>query len=395
MKILFLLEKSLMSLDDGYSLRTFNLTRELNDRNHEIFIVYITKEYYKLNKRNSLEENIIPIQFTYFDKVIGQIYKFSISYFKFLSRYSPNEIKSFHENLKKIIEQNDIDLIHVQGHFAGLILLNFQIIPKLLDLTDSISLNLKRRIKVRKTFPDILLDLFYYNWYKHIETKLLGSYKITTVVSEKDLLTLKSLNHNAFIQNIPNGIDIDFFKPFVKKEYSNSIFFHGTMDFEPNINAVLYIYHQILPLVRKEIPKIKFYIIGSNPVQKIKELNNGNSVIVTGKVSDIRDYISKCNLAVMPMKSGSGMKNKILEAMAMEKPVITNQMGAEAFNKEILSALYIGKNKYEIAKHIISLLKNPDKLQKAGKKNRIVVKKFDWNQTAISYERVYKSLLEK
>ncbi len=400
MKILFFLDypiptESQVKIYDGYTLRTHNLSKFLRNINHQILIAYIQEGNVNKYLQNDLVDSVKPISFEYFNKIQGKFYKFFICYFRLLIKYKPQELKSFHKELEKIIKINNIDLIHVQGHFAGLSLIGLHEVPKLLDLTDSMTLYFKRRIKVEKKLGDRLNESFISNWYKNIERTLLKNYKVVTVVSEKDRLELKSIYKYASIQVIPNGVDTDFFHPFSQKEYNPSIFFHGTMHFEPNVNAVMYIYNQVLPFIRKEIPNLKFFIIGSDPTPDIMKFNDGKNVIVTGEVDDIRNYISKCNIALMPMKSGSGIKNKILEAMAMEKPVVTNTMGAEAFDEETQNTLLIGENEEEIAQYVIKLLKNPQIRQNIGKKSRIMAKKYSWDETTQEYEKLYKKLIDE
>jgi glycosyltransferase involved in cell wall biosynthesis len=394
MRILFLLDRLPGKIDDGYTLRTRNICKCLIDKGNQIFMAHITNEQNFEQIQYDDMVDILPIRFDYYNKFQGKLYNIFCSYFRLIGAYSPNEIKSFHKELKKIVKHNNIDLIHVQGHFLGLSLVNFQEVPKLLDLADSMTLYLERKIKIETSLSNKLKNLFYYNWYKNIEKRLLENYKIVTVVSDQDLFTLKTIYENTLIMSIPNGINTDFFHPIYQDEYYHSIFFHGTMDFKPNIDAVNYIYDQILPLIRKEIPNLKFFVIGRNPTPDIEKLDDGKRVIVTGKVEDIRIYISKCNIALMPMKSGSGIKNKILEAMSMEKPVITNPMGAEAFDEEIKNVLLIGKNERELAQYIIKLLKNSHMRQEIGKESRKLVKKYSWNKTSQEYENLYKKLLD-
>ena len=167
------------------------------------------------------------------------------------------------------------------------------------------------------------------------------------------------------------------------------------MKFPPNINAVFYIYKKILPLIRSQISDLKFYIVGRDPPRNIKNLADNDHIIVTGFVDDIRHYILKASVVLAPMKSGSGIKIKILEAMAMGKPVVTNPMGAEAFNKEVKNCLLIGETADEIANHVITLLRNKEKRVDVGKKGReIVMKEYTWDRLAEKYEKVYIELLK-
>lgn len=390
MRVLFIVEKSPMEID-GASIRTHNFCKEFEKRNIKTFLLHIKGIHDNMVIEDNIIGNIINLDLNYFKTKSGKLYKLFTCLFGPI--YRTNKIRIFHQEIDDIVKFNNIDLIHIQGHFVGLALIGFKSVPQLLDITDSFTLSLKRKIKLNKSIKDKLLDLIILKWNELMEKRLLQNYNIVTVVSKNDYYALKTIYGDSSIKIIPNGVDINFFSPISTKQYFPSVFFHGTMEFQPNVDAVKYIHHKILPIIIKELPNIKFFIIGSNPSQEILELHNGKSIIVTGKVEDIRTYISKCNLALMPMVSGSGIKNKILEAMAMGKPVVTNDLGAEAFDKKTKNSMVIGNSENEIARNVIKLLKNHDLRKDLGIESRNAVKKFSWKKSSLEYEILYREQL--
>jgi len=399
-RILFFSFRKPYPLESGDSLRTYNICKKLIERGNKIFLVYFRHgDQNSLDERalSEIAEDIFVMDCpSFYNQLYGKLYKIFVSLFPFPNiLFRPKNIKNLQKNIKKIIERDNIDIIHVRDFITGVSLINFREIPKLLDLTDSFSLASKREMAQQKSIKKKMRSYLSYNWHRGIEKFLLRDSDVVTVVSPADKEMLESLYSKANVEIIPNGVDFNYFSP--KKDYKEeypSILFHGVMSFPPNIHAVKYIYKEIFPIIKSELPETKFFIVGKNPVDEIKRMSNGKDVIVTGYVDDVREYICKASITLYPMKTGSGIKNKILEAMAMEKPVVTTQMGGEALTDEVKKCLLIGETAEEIANHVISLLRDREKRIELGKKGReIVMKEYSWDKVAEKYEKLYTELL--
>lgn len=401
-RILFFAFRKPYPLDDGSALRTYNICKSLTERGNRVFLAYFNQKEEHLTSDediiNKVVEETLLLKFPdFYDQIYGKLYKILLSLHPFSHiPFKPRGISTIQGNLKNFIETHNIDIIHLRDSTTGLSLIDFHETSKLLDLTDSMSLALKREMREEKDFRKKMWSYLLYNWCRGIEKTLLKDSDIATVVSPADKEMLKSLYRKASIEVIPNGVDINYFSPKdrVDEEYP-CVLFHGTMAFLPNIQAVKYIYNEIFPIIKSKVPETKFLIVGSNPVDEIKSLGNRKGVIVTGYVDDIREYISKASVVLVPMKSGCGIKNKILEAMAMEKPVVTNPMGAEALSEEAKKCLLIEETADEIANHVINLLRDGEKRIELGKKGReIVMEEYTWDKVAEKYEKLYMELIK-
>ncbi len=134
----------------------------------------------------------------------------------------------------------------------------------------------------------------------------------------------QTLGGQGKLVSIPNGVDSDYFQPDETVAKENAIVFTGVMNYFPNVDTVLCFYQEVYPLLKQEFPGIRFYIVGSNPTPEIQALGKADSqCIVTGYVKDVRPYLNCSKIFVAPMKVAQGMQNKILEALAMQVPVIT------------------------------------------------------------------------
>ncbi|WP_448565111.1 TIGR03087 family PEP-CTERM/XrtA system glycosyltransferase [Thalassotalea ganghwensis] len=139
------------------------------------------------------------------------------------------------------------------------------------------------------------------------------------------------------VQGVLNGVDIDFFNPeakmaeesIPKKPY---LVFTGAMDYWANVDSVLWFSEFVWPQIRRSHPECLFYIVGGNPSPEVTKLAEQPGIVVTGRVHDIRPYILHASCAVAPMRIARGIQNKVLEAMALNKPIVTTTMGMEGIN---------------------------------------------------------------
>ena len=152
--------------------------------------------------------------------------------------------------------------------------------------------------------------------------------------SEAELFRTLSPGTAAKVGFYNNGVNTDYFAP---SETSVSpypagekaIVFTGAMDYWPNVDATEWFVREVLPALRERHSEARFYIVGSNPGKAVLQLARDSGVVVTGRVEDIRPYIQHASVAVAPMRIARGVQNKVLEAMAMERPVIVSTKGLE------------------------------------------------------------------
>jgi glycosyltransferase involved in cell wall biosynthesis len=119
------------------------------------------------------------------------------------------------------------------------------------------------------------------------------------------------------------------------------------MDYWPNIDAVLWFAREVLPRLLSERPEVRFYIVGSNPAKAVQQLAKRSGIVVTGRVEDVRPYLQYAEAAVAPMRIARGVQNKVLEAMAMTRPVIVTNKGLESIEathrQQVLLADHAGE----------------------------------------------------
>jgi len=154
---------------------------------------------------------------------------------------------------------------------------------------------------------------------------------LTLTVSAADAASLRALapDRADTIVTIPIGVDTDYFRPTPRVTASKSLLFVGTLYWPPNVDSLRYFCREILPRIQERIPDVRLKIVGVRPIAAVRALAADPSVTVVGHVPDIRPFTLDCGAFVVPLRWGSGMRVKILNAMAMGLPVVSTTVGAE------------------------------------------------------------------
>jgi glycosyltransferase involved in cell wall biosynthesis len=234
--------------------------------------------------------------------------------------------------------------------------------------------------------------IFFHGW----EEQALRQFDGIVTVSDSERTWVQRHAPGATVELMPNGVDTEYFSPLssATSERDPYIVFTGAMDYPPNVDAACWFCDEILPVLQRKLPRLGFKIVGKNPHSQIVELGKRKGVQVTGTVADIRDYIAGALALVVPLRSAGGTRLKILEAMAMERPVISTRIGAEGLEVSPGKDILIADDAERFANHIDLLLKSPEAsncLGRAGR--RLVTEKYDWRVCLNGFERLYDTLL--
>ena len=207
-------------------------------------------------------------------------------------------------------------------------------------------------------------------------------------VSENDRAFFLNYVAPERISVIPTGVDTEYFAPSPDPEQPGAIVFTGSMDWMPNEDAVAYFVDKIFPLVRQELPSASFWAVGRRPTRRTQALASG-SVVVTGAVDDIRPYLGKAAVCVVPLRSGSGTRIKIFEAMAMGKAVVSTTMGAEGLPVRHGENIIIADDPADFASQVVRLLRDPERRAKLGHAARqLVEQNYSWFSVSETFEQI-------
>lgn len=175
------------------------------------------------------------------------------------------------------------------------------------------------------------------------ETRIARTFSHTTLVSEQEVHLFARLapEAGARVSAVGNGVDAEYFDPAISHASPFStgaepIVFTGAMDYQPNVDAVVWFAGEVMPRVARVRPAAEFWIVGSRPVKAVADLDNGTSIRVTGTVPDVRPYLAHCRVAVAPLRIARGIQNKVLEALSMARRVVVTPQAAEGLDVESL-----------------------------------------------------------
>lgn len=157
------------------------------------------------------------------------------------------------------------------------------------------------------------------------------------------------------IRAVSNGVDLDYFDPAHRFDAPydlsrRNFVFTGTMDYPPNVDAVVWFAQSILPLIRKSMPDAQFHIVGASPAPQVKALESMEGVFVTGRVPDVRPYVAHATACVAPMRIARGIQNKVLEAMAMGRPAVVTSDALEGIKAVPGRELFLADSEADFAR---------------------------------------------
>ena len=170
---------------------------------------------------------------------------------------------------------------------------------------------------------------------------------------------------------LPTGVDTDYFRPAPEASRERTLVFTGSMDWAPNHDAMAYFYRDILPLILAEEPEVEIWIVGRNPSPALSRLVSGDpKVHLTGRVEDVRPFMNQSSIYVLPMRTGSGTRLKVFEAMASGKAIVSTPTGAEGLPVTDGENLLLAENASEFAEGVIRLIRNTDLRRRIEKNAR-------------------------
>ena len=218
---------------------------------------------------------------------------------------------------------------------------------------------------------EVLAGKGYYNsssFFKNRELK--NSLKSETeIIQASDIiLSLSSKCYSIFLKDhplkkhilIPDGNDINYYSPAFGEPEPDTILFYGSMQSLQNIGAFKRLYHEILPLIKIHVPDVRLLVVGNAPPPEILNLHNGKNIVVTGFVEDVRPWLAKGSLLILPLEIGSGFRGRIVEVMAMGIPVAGTHNALDSLDMVSGEQGLISDSDTEIADFSIRLLKDKE-----------------------------------
>jgi polysaccharide biosynthesis protein PslH len=213
-------------------------------------------------------------------------------------------------------------------------------------------------------------------------------------VSDHDRNILTGMTDASRIAVVPTGVDVEYFHPSVNEEAPNTLVFSGAMDWMPNEDGISYFIREILPRIRKQVPSVSLCVVGRDPTRELYGLAASQPGIeITGRVHDIRPFVHRGAVFIVPLRIGGGTRLKIFEAMAMGKAVVSTTLGAEGLPVRPGRDIVISDDPEEFARATIALLNDPMRRATIARAAReLVERSYSWDAVVQPFETVLETV---
>jgi glycosyltransferase involved in cell wall biosynthesis len=247
-------------------------------------------------------------------------------------------------------------------------------------------------VRLPRRWPWAAYSFVQWQRLKRYEAGACRQVDVVLAVSEPDRRALARNAPEVEIDVVPNGVDLEAYASFQAPDGflpRHSLVFTGKMDFRPNVDAVLWFADRVFPLIHAAVPDVHFYVVGQRPHARLDRLRGRPGITVTGWVPETRPYIVSADVYVIPLRSGGGTRLKVLEAMAMRRPIVSTTMGCDGFPVTSGHEVLMADEPQAFAERVLSLLAEPEQgILLAQSAYRFAVE-YDWSRILPRLESAY------
>ncbi|MBZ0182344.1 MAG: glycosyltransferase family 4 protein [Melioribacteraceae bacterium] len=399
MKILHISPKLPYPTNDGGKIAIYGNLKYLKERGHEIYFVAYKKDS-DLNKCIPHLETLADIDVLEVDtenSILGGILNLFSKVPYNVSKYHSQELK-FH--IISLFKKKKFDIVIIENLHMGYIVDTIKSISSIPVVLRQHNLEMKIMKRFSEAEKNPLLKFYSILQYKKFikyEPELCEKFDKVVMITDHDKKEILELSNNIKSTTIPAGVKKDLLTIEIKEKEPYSLFHIGHLDWFPNLDAIKYFLNEILPQIVKKEPRTKFYIYGGmlpNGVV-IPELVKEN-VIQKGFVDDLWSDIADKQLAVVPLRIGSGMRLKIVELLAAGHNILSTSIGCEGINVEDKKHLLIADNKNEFAQIALDFFNgkyNSEAMIQNGRK--LIEDNYIWEKIAERFEQTFQKLISE
>jgi len=410
MKILWLSHLVPYPPKGGVLQRSYNLVHEIS-KHHDLTLLAFIQPALIKSRLSSMDAGLeeayqhlskycesvvfidIPCEHTKFGK-----YQLALKSLFTADPYTINWLKSdaMRTAISDIKNKSDFDLVHFDTISLAPYIDEFPKVAKALDHHNIESHMMLRRVANERN----LLKKFYYylegkKLYRY-EKKVCSQFDLHLTCSLLDAERLNGIDATLNIEEIPNGVDVDYFVPQPENEIAKHLIFAGSLNWYPNKDAMLFFINEIWPLLKKEMSGITMNIVGTSPSAELLKLTSDDPGLkLHGFVDDVREYISSASIYVCPIRDGGGTKLKILDSFAMGMATVAHPIACEGIDVEDGVNVLLASTPDEFVEKILLLIKNKELRNSLGKNARqTAIKKYAYTAIGENLSNQYLRIVE-
>jgi polysaccharide biosynthesis protein PslH len=394
-RILWLKTELLHPVDKGGKIRTYNMLKELKRGHHITYLALDDGTAVAAEREQALEycHELVCVPHQHREKFSKGFYAELL--FNMASPF-PYAIKKYEsqEMRRQIIERTNkktVDIVICDFLAPAINVPQGLSCPSILFQHNVEAMIWKRHYEVQSNALKKTYLRGQWRKMENFEKQACRSFDAVIAVSAEDRDQMREEYGIKDVFEVPTGVDTEFFMPSGRENVDpNNVVFTGSMDWLPNEDAIRYYTDQIMPIVRRSIPEATLTVVGRNPYPSLLELSRKDaSIIVTGRVDDVRPYMERAAAYVVPLRIGGGTRLKIYEAMAMEKAIVSTTIGAEGLPVTDGRELRIADTAETFAAAVVELLTNRGAANHLGQQAaRVVREKFGWSGVAKRFAEI-------
>ncbi len=376
MKIFVLLSRFPYPLEKGDKLRAYHQIVELAKK-HEVIVCALSDQPVEDTWKNILDKHGVKTHVFRLKKPL--LYWNTLKQILTNKPYQTGYFfqRGIQKKILRLIEEEAPDHIYCQLIRTAEYVKNIHHIPKTLDYMDALSKGMYRRAEISSGLKKQLFTIEGKRLAEY-ENRIFDYFNHHTIISKQDRAFIRHPQRDQIVI-IENGIGEEFAAFPLDPSPEFDLVFTGNMNYPPNIESAVFIVDEVIPLLTAKFPNLKLLLSGANPNQRVKDLAINDKILVTGWIDDIRTSYASGKIFVAPLQIGTGLQNKLLEAMAMGRPSVTTPLANNALNAIHNESILIAANATEFADAIDRLLTDAllyERIASNGK--TFVLKTFSW-----------------
>lgn len=400
MKILWVKAGGLVPPDTGGKIRSYNILREL--AKHHMVTLFLFYEAHEKDDHEELSQIfhraiLVPMVLPR-AKGAGELLKYFTSVFSrdpyALIKYCRPAVR---KKLHALLQKEKFDVILCDFLVTAGVIPWHCPCPKVLFSHNVEAVIWERHYRIARN--PLWKAVSWHEWKRMAATerKYLQKADHVFTVSENDRAIFANFVAPQRLTVIQTGTDTEFFCPRAEREIPGSLVFTGSMDWLPNEDGIFFFANEILPLIRRRVPDVTLCVVGRKPSGRLQDLAARlPSIQLTGWVEDVRPYLARSAVCIVPLRIGSGTRLKIFEAMSMAKAVVSTSIGAEGLPVNENEHILMADDPATFAESTVHLLLDASRRKQIGQAARhLVEKNHSWTTISIGFAQALERVLDR
>jgi polysaccharide biosynthesis protein PslH len=375
----------------GFGTRVYQLMRQIASRHDATLLCYAAPG----NENVERLRQEFPVEVVHRPKQ-GVLRK-RASQLRSLGSRVPYDVWTTHSRdmqrtIDRLCAERDFDIVQLESTLLAL----FRFPPEAKLVLDEHNVDYEVYARMHETERSPLRRAFYGSQerrFVRFEQRSWQEVAAVVATSEREAEIMRSHAPDTNVAAVPNGVDVEYFRPEPAPVARGTVVFNGVLDYRPNIDGVNFLVDEVLPLVRKQRPEVRLTVVGRGSESAVEALRR-RDIDATGEVPDVRPYLRGAEVVVVPIRMGSGTRLKVVEGLALGKPVVSTTLGCEGVNVRDGEHLLIGDTAETFALQIVHLFEHPEVGEALGRAGReLTEREYSWDYAGELLEGVYQLAL--